>query len=290
MRLGTRRRGAQHHFGSISAYGDAGTSLHDERLAAVAARILESGAKSVLDLGCGFGFLLRRLLAEEQFTRIVGIDTSLEALAVAARLRESVSEGSADRLTVRHASFTAADEGLTGFDAAAMVETIEHVPPAHLSRVERAVFAEMRPGLVVMTTPNRDYNEVYGMAEGEFRHEDHCFEWGRMRFQSWAKGVGERNGYRVEFDTIGRHDFLVGAPTQMAIFRLGEAVAEAEFAEGERVARRAAIPRDVRIPLRQSFASSGRERGHEPSFVVAGAPPNSGAGPPSSPKPPDLGR
>jgi 3' terminal RNA ribose 2'-O-methyltransferase Hen1 len=197
---------------------DASTFLHEERLDAVERLLRDSGARTVLDLGCGSGALLRRLLEGGQFTRIVGLDTSLESLALAERLRNA----GAERLALRHGSFTSADAGLTGFDAAAMVETIEHVEPAHLSRVEQAVFGRMRPGLVVMTTPNREYNELYGMADGELRHADHRFEWDRSRFETWAAGVGKRNGYRVEFEAVGRANAWVGGPTQMAIFRLDE--------------------------------------------------------------------
>lgn len=197
---------------------DASTSLHEERLDAVVKRLLDSGATSVLDLGCGSGALLRRLLAEDQFTRIVGMDTSLEALAGAERLRTSVAGAHPDRLSLRHGSFTDPDAGLKGFDAIAMVETIEHIPPAHLSKVEKAVFVEMRPRLVVMTTPNREYNQLYEIPDGERRHVDHRFEWSRSRFEAWGMGVGARNGYRVEFDSVGPGNTWMGAPTQMAIF------------------------------------------------------------------------
>jgi len=195
------------------------SELHEQRLDAVAGHLLTSGAASVLDLGCGSGSLLERLVAEAQFTRLLGVDSSLEALGRAEGRQALAAELVRGRLTLRHASFTTADEGLTGFDAAALVETIEHIPPAHLSRLERAVFAEMRPGLVVMTTPNRDYNEYIGMARGELRQSDHRFEWGRSRFEAWATGVGERNGYRVAFETVGRGDAWVGGPTQLAIMR-----------------------------------------------------------------------
>jgi small RNA 2'-O-methyltransferase len=195
-----------------------GSPLHEERLDAVADCIRRSGASSVLDLGCGSGALLRRLLEEKQFTRIVGVDTSFEGLVLAERLKDSLAD-QPERLTLRHASFTESDEGLTGFDAAAMVETIEHVPPAHLSRVERAVFTRMRPRLVVMTTPNRDYNERYGIAGDELRHVDHHFEWGRTKFEGWAGGVADRNGYGVTFQAIGPADAWLGGPTQMAVFR-----------------------------------------------------------------------
>lgn len=203
----------------LLGHGDASTPLHEERLDAVTTQLLQSGAASVLDLGCGSGALLERLLAEQQFTRIVGIDISLEALSVAERLRTPEAAAHPHRLSLRHGSLDTLDDDLRGFDAAAMIETIEHIPPAHLSRVERAVFARMRPRLVVLTTPNREYNARYGLVEGERRHADHRFEWGRARFRSWATGVGARNGYAVELGSVGSCDAWRGSPTQMAIFR-----------------------------------------------------------------------
>lgn len=196
------------------------TALHEERLDAVARVLLRSGARTVLDLGCGSGALLQRLVAEEQFAKLVGLDTSPRALLLAERLLATGGGAGGERLSLRCASFAEADPALAGFDAAALVETIEHVAPAHLSRVERAVFTELRPTTVVVTTPNHEYNVVYGLAEGEYRHPDHRFEWDRSRFRSWARGVAGRNGYRVAFEDVGPAHPWLGSPTQMGVFRL----------------------------------------------------------------------
>lgn len=205
-----------------AADADADTSLHEERLDAVMDYLVGSAAATVLDLGCGSGALLQRLIVHAQFTRIVGVDSSFEALVLAERVRASAGEGDGDRVTLRHSSFAAADADMIGFDAAALVETIEHIPPAHLSKVERAVFATMRPRLVVITTPNRDFNETFGMSDDERRHLDHRFEWGRARFESWCAGVADRNGYEVEFACVGPADAYLGGPTQLAVFRIAD--------------------------------------------------------------------
>ena len=42
-------------------------TLHTQRLNLVAAKLKELGAKTVVDLGCGEGKLLRRLLARLRF-------------------------------------------------------------------------------------------------------------------------------------------------------------------------------------------------------------------------------
>jgi small RNA 2'-O-methyltransferase len=195
------------------------TSLHDDRLEAVVRALLESKAESVLDLGCGAGELLARLAGEKQFKKIVGMDTCLEALEAARHLLAN-EEGLRQerRLLLCHASFTHFLEEFANFDAAVMVETIEHVDPQRLSAVERAIFAGYRPKTVIVTTPNREYNVLHGVPEGAFRHRDHRFEWTRAKFRGWAEGVARRNGYQAVFADIGTVEPRLGSSTQMAIY------------------------------------------------------------------------
>lgn len=199
------------------------TSLHDERLDTVVRELLGSGATSVLDLGCGPGELLLRLRAHAQFARLLGIDIDEGALADA-RLQLGLDWLRPDpRLSVRLGSFEEVDRELIGFDAAVMLETIEHIDPGHLPRVERAVFAGMHPGMVLVTTPNQEYNLLHGMVAGRKRHPGHRFEWTRAQFQHWAGGVAQRHSYAVSFTDLGPPDPLRGSSTQMARFVAKEA-------------------------------------------------------------------
>ena len=194
------------------------TPLHDERLDTVVRALLDSGATSVLDLGCGPGELLLRLRSHAQFVRLLGIDIDARALADA-RLALGLDWLRPDpRVLVRLGSFTQVDRDLTGFDAAVLLETIEHIDPGHLPRVERAVFASMHPGLVLVTTPNQEYNVLHGMQAGRKRHPGHHFEWTRAQFQHWAGGVAQRHGYTVSFADLGPPDPARGSSTQMARF------------------------------------------------------------------------
>jgi small RNA 2'-O-methyltransferase len=197
---------------------DGCTSLHDERLVAVQRALVASGAQTVLDLGCGGGELLVRLAREPQLRRIVGMDISAESLFVAEALLDDALGEERGRVSLLEASFTTPDRRLEGFDAAALVETIEHVETDRLSAVERAVFGSYRPATVIVTTPNCEYNELYGLAPGILRHPDHRFEWTRARFRAWASGVSRRNGYAVSFTGIGEPDVVLGSSTQMATF------------------------------------------------------------------------
>ncbi|EWH02687.1 class I SAM-dependent methyltransferase [Halomonas sp. BC04] len=72
--------------------------LHQERLQRVAALLLGSGARRVLDLGCGTGTLLQYLLREPQFERLVGLELSGELLAQAKMRFETLSADFRSRL------------------------------------------------------------------------------------------------------------------------------------------------------------------------------------------------
>lgn len=196
-------------------------SLNELRLATVAAELSRLRARRVLDLGCGDAKLLRTLLAEPAFTEIVGLDVSARSLQIAAdRLRlEQLPEKQRGRITLLHGSLTYRDKRLFGFDAAAVVEVIEHLEPERLRAFERALFEAARPRAVVLTTPNAEYNARFpDLPPGRFRHSDHRFEWTRAEFKAWADGVCARNGYSVAITPIGELDPQLGAPTQMAVF------------------------------------------------------------------------
>lgn len=204
-------------------------SLNEQRIGAVLAALKGSGAQSVLDLGCGEGRLLREMMREKQFTRVVGLDVAIGSLERAAdRLKlERLPERQRARIELMHGSLTYRDSRLAGFDAAACVEVIEHLDLGRLEAFERALFEFAQPGTVVLTTPNREYNVSWEtLPAGTMRHRDHRFEWTRAEFEQWAHGVAERRGYAVRFLPIGPVDEALGAPTQMAVFTRDDSVAE----------------------------------------------------------------
>lgn len=199
------------------------SSLHDERLDAVMQQLLAHGAESVADLGCGAGALLRRLVDVPHITRVIGVDSSARALDTARELLTPPGGAMDSRVTLRQGSVTDVHADVADCDAVVLVETIEHLDPARLGTLEHTVFTRLRPRLVIITTPNREYNTLHGLAEGQLRHADHRFEWDRRKFETWAAGVAGRNGYDVAFHGIGPANAWFGSSTQMAVFSAGTA-------------------------------------------------------------------
>jgi 3' terminal RNA ribose 2'-O-methyltransferase Hen1 len=196
-------------------------SLGQQRLGAVVAALKKSGARRVLDLGCGEGKLLAALLKDRSFEELVGLDVSARYLEIARdRLRlDRLPHGR--RVTLIQGSLTYRDARLAGYDAAVVVEVIEHLDPWRLSAFERVLFGHARPGTVILTTPNAEYNVNFeAMPAGRFRHRDHRFEWTREEFRTWAAGVAERFGYAARFVPVGPDDPATGPPTQMAVFEM----------------------------------------------------------------------
>ncbi|WP_028049522.1 3' terminal RNA ribose 2'-O-methyltransferase Hen1 [Cellulomonas sp. URHD0024] len=195
-----------------------------DRRDAVLDALRTSGARSVVDLGCGEGALVRALLADPTFTRVVGVDVSVRELKKAAAGLDRMPDSVRARLSLFQSSATYRDERLAGADAVVLMEVIEHVDLDRLPALERSVFGEARPRTVVVTTPNAEHNVRYPhLHAGGLRHTDHRFEWTRAELADWAARVQAAYGYTFRVAAIGPVDDEVGPPTQLVVFTARDA-------------------------------------------------------------------
>jgi 3' terminal RNA ribose 2'-O-methyltransferase Hen1 len=196
-------------------------SLNERRMTRVTELLKQHGATTVVDLGCGEGRLLRDLIKEQSLTSVGGMDVSARALEIARdRLHvDNLPSRLAEKLKLFQGSLMYRDRRLSAYDAATAVEVIEHLDPPRLAAFERVIFGEAKPWLMIVTTPNVEYNVRFeSLPAGKMRHRDHRFEWTRAEFRAWAERVADDYGYTFEWLPVGDDDAEVGPPTQLAVF------------------------------------------------------------------------
>ena len=196
-------------------------SLNEQRLQAVLAKVVDAGAKSVIDLGCGEGKLLRELIKDKAIAKIAGMDVSVRSLENAHRRigMDRLPSMIKEKISLFHGSLMYKDKRFAGYDAALVIEVVEHLDPPRLAAFEKVLFKHARPKTIILTTPNREYNVVWeNLSQGRMRHSDHRFEWTRSQFRNWAEKLAQQSNYTVAFYTIGPDSASLGSPTQMGVF------------------------------------------------------------------------
>lgn len=120
---------------------------------------------------------------------------------------------------------------------------IEHLDDSVLSTFGPVILGEYGPRLLLLTTPNYDFNARFSppnqtnprgildptrRTDRTFRHYDHKFEWTTTEFYSWCVGMAQTYEYDVEVggvgraqqeDPWGRPNSEFGFATQIALFR-----------------------------------------------------------------------
>ncbi len=198
-------------------------NLQSQRVSAIAHTLSQANAQTVVDLGCGEGDLLQALMPETLLTTLTGVDVASVALQKAEKrlgIDPSDTLEQPTRVQLMRGSVLYKDDRLKGYNAAVVSEVIEHINPERLPDFEQVVFGHMRPGIVIITTPNAEYNVLYPMPADSLRDPDHRFEWTRQAFRQWAAAVAKQYGYRVVFRGIGDEYPEIGASTQMVTFSI----------------------------------------------------------------------
>jgi 3' terminal RNA ribose 2'-O-methyltransferase Hen1 len=187
-------------------------SLNQQRMQAVTEELVSQNVKSVLDCGCGEGKFIEMLLSNKHaFQQIKGMDVSIKDLEQAAS-RIGEKRG----ISLIHGSLNYLDARTKDFEACVLMEVIEHFDPMRLPEVEKNIFSFIQAPLVIVTTPNREFNSNF--VKKGFRHTDHRFEWNRAEFQQWCETISQKFRYQFKIKYIGALHPELGAPTQMGVF------------------------------------------------------------------------
>jgi hypothetical protein len=187
---------------------------------------------------------------ELHLRRIAGLDISqdslLEAIEVTAPPPEEPSPfftyfsySNRDRwedlrVELWQGSLDVYNDALDNFEAFIMTEVIEHLYEKQLNKFPEILFGNYRPRIIVITTPNYDFNKFFNKAKqacadeasrdmGEkpedetkssfkdptgrtdryFRDDDHKFEWTEEEFKEWCEGITSKFDYTVEYSGVG---------------------------------------------------------------------------------------
>ena len=184
----------------------------------------------VADFGCAEGKFVRRLKKLSNVEEIACIDCddmSIEQCLYEARpLTWDYLFGRHKplKLSVFKGSVSERDTCLKSFDAITCIELIEHLSGPVLSQMPQNIFGFIRPKIVIITTPNKEYNVLFPELKNssKLRHWDHKFEWTRSQFNAWCLSIIETYPqYSYEITGVGEppNNFQsIGFCTQIAIF------------------------------------------------------------------------
>ncbi|GMK58459.1 hypothetical protein CspeluHIS016_0504910 [Cutaneotrichosporon spelunceum] len=252
----------------------------------------KENVRSVMDIGCGPGSLLQTLVmppstiaekpirgddgsipdGKELFIRrLVGVDidpavmtSALQTLAPAPRIEKSPIRNPSPSIPrwepldteLWLGNIELYNSRLEGYEAIVALEVIEHLEPNLLSRFGVVTMGTYRPKLLLVSTPNFDFNSKFpnhhdehhhgcgkrgfvdptGRTDRVFRHSDHKCEMTADEFRHWAESAAADWGYTVEVGGVGISNKPSFYPakrgekpkpiyaTQTAIFRLATGV------------------------------------------------------------------
>jgi hypothetical protein len=120
-------------------------------------------------------------------------------------------------------SITDPNPNFIDIDAVVAIELIEHVYEDVLAAIPNAIFNVIQPKIAIVTTPNGEFNKLFNMKPGDFRHPDHKFEFTREEFKAYCEKIIESYpNYHLQIEGIGpppkEVEEDVGCCSQLGLF------------------------------------------------------------------------
>ncbi|KFO88673.1 Small RNA 2'-O-methyltransferase [Buceros rhinoceros silvestris] len=191
--------------------------------------------KKVADLGCADCTLLWMLKFCPCIEVLAGLDICASVMQQNIPSYYLQPSERSLTITLHHGSVAYKDPSMLDFDLVTCIELIEHLEEPELKKFPEVVFGFMAPSIVVISTPNSEFNPLFPRVK-LLRHPDHKFEWTRAQFQSWALETARCYDYSVEFTGVGHPPTgmeNVGFCTQIGVF-VRKYPQTSEFAQSEK--------------------------------------------------------
>lgn len=193
---------------------------------------LKTEVNRIVEFGCAemkfFTFIKTGLIDRKLWIKLVDIDEDLLLRCkghVHPLLMDHVKKRENElNVEVWYGDVSINNPNFTNTDAVVAIELIEHLYPQVLDEVPYQIFENLNPKMAIFSTPNCEFNKVFDLEPGKFRHDDHKFEWTREQFSDWCNNIIERfPDYSVRIEGIGKppigYDVEdVGYSSQLALF------------------------------------------------------------------------
>ncbi|WDF55251.1 methyltransferase domain-containing protein [Mucilaginibacter sp. KACC 22063] len=169
---------------------------HQARHEIVLQEIIAKKSRFVLELGCGKGNFITRLNRALPDIQICGIEINLDDFQHAtAYFERQIHSG---LISMVNDSICCFEKWPPGVDCITLNEVIEHLTEQELNQTIKHIFNNVKPEVVIITTPNKNYNKYLKLTEEGFRHPDHRFELSREEFSRFAARVINDHEYGFE--------------------------------------------------------------------------------------------
>lgn len=190
-------------------YGD----TRQQRFDALREYLGKTGATQLIDIGCGEGWYASKLAGTYQDILAFDLDEGeREKCARLAKRRNLENIQVLPGITPDTELELMVQEGADVL----MTEVIEHMPLLDATELVSRVL-HTGAGRVLVTTPNKQFNQNYLLGEDTFRHDDHDWEPTMSELLAWAEALAAATGCVVTISGIG--DSVHGEHTSLlAIF------------------------------------------------------------------------
>lgn len=100
-----------------------------------------------------------------------------------------------------------------------MTEVFEHNDLEYNTKVLKQFISMKECKKILITTPNRDFNQFYNLKENEKRHEDHKFEMNKEEIESYFSNLLKNTNMNYKIENLGDEVNNIATTIKIIIYR-----------------------------------------------------------------------